>query len=152
VGKQAWVVLVTDGTTLEAAPEVYMDKLIASKFARNWAWFLSARGEFRIDEPFDGRLEIGHWDVRVVDIEIPVPVTELWIATHWTEDGYPDPEAIALPDREAAVAWASAPLGGYSPDSLEQSTWHVVAEFGTGRGEVAYSVAYVAKFVGAPLS
>ena len=152
MGKKAWVVLVTDGTTLESAPEVYVDSDLAKTFSHNWAWYLSARGEFRVDQPFEDRLRIGHWDVRVVEAALPTNPRELWVGTHWTEDGYPDPEGVIFGDRDSAVNWAAAPLAGVLPTKVQQSQWHVAAEFARRSDEVAYSVAYVAKAVGVPLN
>ena len=145
----AWVLLVTDGTVLEAAPEVFLDEGIARFFAENWAWFLSYAGEFRIERPFDGRLQVGHRDVRLVPATLPNPASnELWVGTHWTEDNlFPHPESILLPGWEAACAWAMAPLHESAPDEVTSSRWHVAATFRRG-DEEAYSVAYAAKVIG----
>lgn len=146
-GISAWVLLVTDGTTLEAAPEVFLDEEIARFFAENWAWFLSSAGDFRVERPFEGRLQVGHRDVRLVRATLPSPASnELWVGTHWTEDGYPDPEATLLPGFKAAQAWATAPLHASPPDEVNSSRWHVAATFRRG-DEEAYSVAYAAKVV-----
>jgi len=144
----AWVLLVTDGTVLEAAPEVFLEEGIARFFAENWAWFLSYAGEFRIERPFDGRLQVGHRDIRLIPATLPTHASnELWVGTHWTESGYPDPESILLPGSKAARAWALAPLHESAPDEVNSSRWHVAATFRRG-DEEAYSVAYAAKVIG----
>ena len=149
----AWVVLVTDGTLLEVAPEVFLDRDLAQLSAENWAWFLSFAGEFDVEQPFEGRFQVGHRDVRLAKAVFPsMESDELWVGTHWTEDGYPDPEATILPGPEAARAWAIARLAATAPDEVHASRWHVAATFRRG-GEEAYSVAYAAKFVArAPLA
>lgn len=146
----AWVVLVTDGTMLEVPPEVFLDGVLAQLSAENWAWFLSSAGEFRVERPFEGRFQVGYRDVRVVEAVFPsVEASELWVGTHWTEDGYPDPEATLLPGPEAARAWATAPLAMIEPDEVHVSRWHVAATFRRG-DEEAYSVAHAAKFIARP--
>jgi len=146
----AWVVLVTDGTVLEVAPEVFVNETLARLSAENWAWFLSSGGEFHVGQPFDGRFQVGHRDVRVVRTVFPsVDAAEMWVGTHWTEDGYPDPEATLLPGPEAARTWVIAPIAGVAPVEIHASRWHVAATFRQG-DEEAYSVAYAAKFIVRP--
>ena len=146
----AWVVLVTDGLALEVAPEVFLDEGLAKGSAENWAWFLSSGGEFRIERPFEGRHRIGHRDVRLVQTQLPETwADELWVGTHWTEDGYPDPEATLLAGSAAARAWVTAPLAGKIPDEARASRWHFAATFRYG-DEEAHSVAYAGKFVARP--
>lgn len=146
----AWVVLVTDGTLLEVAPEVFVDGALAQLSAENWAWFLSSAGEFHVEQPFEGRFQVGHRDVRLVKTVFPsVPACELWVGMHWTEDGYPDPEATLLPGPEAARTWVSSPLAAIAPAEIHASRWHVAATFRRG-DEEAYSVAYAAKLIVRP--
>jgi hypothetical protein len=152
MSQRVWVVLVTDGTVLESAPELYVDRHLAMRFADNWAWFLSARGEFRVDRPFEDLIRVGQWDIRVIETALPANRREFWVGMHWTEDGYPDPEAVVFGDRESAVGWATAPISGIIPTELQQSVWHAAAKFSRRSSEVAHSVVYLAKAVGVPLN
>lgn len=146
----AWVVLVTDGLVLEVAPEVFLDKRLAKRCAENWAWFLSSGGEFRIERPFEGRHRVGHRDVRLVQTHLPETwASELWVGTHWTKDGYPDPEATLLAGSDAARAWATAALAGKMADEVQASRWHVAATFRYG-DEESNAVAYAGKFITRP--
>ena len=144
-----WVILVTDGTVIEFAPELYQSRELAEREARRWAWHVSAGGQIEIRERFAGRFEVGIRDVRLVEVDFPedFPLAEPWIGTYWTRDGYPDPEAIVLAGRDGAEAWASSPLFDETEaQRVETTEWHVAATF-LIRGEEAYAVASVAKAV-----
>jgi hypothetical protein len=144
-----WVILITDGTLIEFAPELYQSLDLAEREAKRWAWHLSAGGQIEIRERFAGRLEIGIRDVRRVEVEMPddFPRVEPWIGTYWTRDGYPDPEAIVLAGREEAELWASSPFPGpMEAERVDTTEWHVAATFMI-RGEEAYAVASLAKSV-----
>jgi hypothetical protein len=146
----AWVVLVTDGTALESAPEVFIEHELAVWSFENWGWFLSSGGAFPIERPFEDRLQIGHRDVRLIKTVWEGGADgQLWVGTHWTADGYPDPEATLLASFSAAKRWASTPLFGQPPDELATSPWHVIAIFRRGAEEET-SATYAAKFVSNP--
>lgn len=143
---RTWVVIVTDGTVIEFAPELYPSHDRALREARRWAWLLSAGSDIEIVEPFEGRLEVGIRDVRIVEVERPESASEPWIGTFWTSDGYPDPEAVVLDDRPDAEQWVSSPLHGMPPESINRSPWHLAATF-LVRGQEAYAVAHLAKVI-----
>ena len=141
-----WVVLVTDGTVIEFAPELYESRLHAESEAQRWAWLVSAGGQIDIRAPFPGRFEVGIRDVRIVEVDVPEGAdADPWIGTYWTRDGYPDPEAIVLAGRDDAEAWVSSPVGSrIDAQTVETNEWQVAATF-LIRGQEAYAVASRAK-------
>jgi hypothetical protein len=143
--ERSWVVLVTDGTVVEFAPEVYFSRDMALDEGRRWAWLLSAEGSVEVVEPFDGRLIVGIRDVRIVEVQRP-PRTDadLWVGCFWSRSGYPDPEALLLVGREDAEAWVKSPIGDLGPTSQSSTPWQVTATF-VIRGEEAYAIAIRAK-------
>jgi hypothetical protein len=144
-----WVILITDGTAIEFAPELYQSRDLAEREAQRWAWHVSAGGQIAIRERFAGRFEVGIRDVRLVEVDVPndFPDVEPWIGTYWTRDGYPDPEAIVLAGREDAESWASTALPGrIEAHRVETTEWQVAATF-VIRGEETYAVASLAKAV-----
>jgi hypothetical protein len=145
--RSAFVVMVTDGTVLEYAPEIYVREARARQEAERWAWILAGGGWIEIDSPFDGRWEVAGRDVRLVEVpwvapEGPTP----WVATYWTEDGYPDPEAHVIWSRELARSWVSTGPDGTGPVELLEEPWMLAATFRRG-DEEAYAVAHLAKVV-----
>ena len=144
--ERSWVILVTDGTAIEFAPELYASHEHATDEAHRWAWLLSADGAAEIHEPFDGRIRVGIRDIRVVEVVGGSRAVDPWVGTYWTSDGYPDPEAVLLFGRADAEAWATSPIDGLAPTSVETSPWHIAATF-LSRGEEAYAVAHLAKEV-----
>lgn len=141
-----WVILITDGTVIEYAPEAYESELQARDEAQRWAWILSGMGWLPIEEPADDRWEVGDRDVRLVRVEGDGE----WVGTFWTWDGYPDPEATLLEDRDAARSWVAAPLDtSLEPVAVEENDWMIVATFERG-GEEAYAVAHRIKRLAAP--
>jgi hypothetical protein len=143
---RSWALLVTDGTVIEFAPELYPSREEAHLEARRWAWVLSAGTDIEVLRPFQDRLEVGIHDVRVVEVEQPGGTSRPWIGTFWTSDGYPEPEAVVFRDRSDAEQWVLSPLDGIPPESVNRSPWHVSATF-LVRGEEAYAVAHLAKVV-----
>jgi hypothetical protein len=141
-----WVILVTDGTVIEYAPEAYETAEQARDEARRWAWILSGMGWLPIEEPANDRWVVGDRDVRLVQADGEGD----WVGTFWTWDGYPDPEARLLGDRTAARAWATAPLHEVlAPVAVEENDWMIVATFDRN-GEEAYAVAHRLKRLAAP--
>jgi hypothetical protein len=141
-----WVILVTDGTVIEYAPEAYETAEQARDEARRWAWILSGMGWLPIEEPANDRWVVGDCDVRLVQAD----GEGNWVGTFWTWDGYPDPEARLLGDRTAARAWATAPLHEVlAPVAVEENDWMIVATFDRN-GEEAYAVAHRLKRLAAP--
>jgi hypothetical protein len=143
---KGWVVLVTDGTVIEFAPELYRARETARREGRRWSWLLSAGSDIEVVEVDEDRIEVGIRDVRIVQVDVPGGAREPWIGTFWSSDGYPDPEAVVLVDRQDAEQWATSPLHGLPPTSVSRSQWHVTATF-VVRGEEAYAVAHLAKVV-----
>lgn len=144
-----WVILITDGTTIEYVPELYDSRDLAEREARRWAWLLSSGGEFEVRTPFEGRWEVADQDIRLVPVTVArVPSDgDLWIGSHWTKDGHPDPEAVLLESRSGARDWVITPPAGHAnPSSHAESEFELLATFGSGDHE-SFSVAYLAKLV-----
>ena len=141
-----WVILITDGTVIEYAPEGYGTAQRARVEAERWAWILSGMGWLLIEKPADDRWRVGDRDVRLVRVEGEGD----WVGTFWTWDGYPDPEATLLADRAEARSWVVAPLdGAIEPAAIEENDWMIVATFERG-DEEAYAVAHRLKRLAAP--
>ena len=138
-----WVILITDGTVIEYPPEAYLSVEMARNEARRWAWIISGMGWLPVKEPSDDRWAVGDRDVRLVQVDGEGD----WVGTFWTWDGYPDPEATLLQDRNAARAWVTAPLHDVlTPVVIEENDWMIVATFDR-RGEEAFAVAHLLKRV-----
>jgi hypothetical protein len=136
-GEHAWALLVTDGTILEFPPELYLDHLLAVREARRWAESLAMGDPRTVRQPFEGRWEVGHRDIRLAEVDIPRPWPgrHPWVGTHWTSDGYPDPEATLLAGRDQAKRWVESPLRGISPHDLSDQGYELVAVFQSGEDE-----------------
>ena len=130
-----WVLLVTDGTVIEYAPEAYDEHAAAEDEARRWAWILSGMGWLPVDGPFEDRWHVGDHEIRIVE----AAGEGTWVGTFWTWDGAPDPEAALFATREEARAWATGSLAGIAPASLSENEWCVIAVFARGDDE-AYAV------------
>jgi hypothetical protein len=140
-----WILLLTDGTVIEYAPEAYGSYRQAEDEARRWAWILSGMGWLPVTEPFPNRWTAGDHDVRLIE----ATGDGSWVGTFWTWDGYPDPEATLFPDRAEARSWAVAPIDGIEPRSVIENAWSVVATF-ERKGEEAYAVTNRLKLLAAP--
>lgn len=151
-GEYAWTLLVTDGTLLDFPPELYLDHLLAVREARRWAESLTMGQPGLVRQPFEGRWEVGPRDVRLVQVDIPTPWPgrHPWVGTHWTSDGYPDPEATLLSGRDQAKQWVESPLRGLDPDDISDQGHELVAVFRAGEEE-EYSRATRLKQVSARL-
>lgn len=134
---RAWVLLVTDGTILEFPPELYVDLSLATREAMRWAEILAMGNRRLIRRPFEGRWEVGPRDIRLVPAQLAQSLAgrEPWVGTHWTRDGYPDPEAVLLPGRIEAKAWAESPYRGEVPVEVHDHGHELVAVFGVGDRE-----------------
>lgn len=142
-----WVCLVTDGTVIEYPPELYASRTLAHMEARRWAWNLSSDGQFPVRERDAGGWQAGFRDIRLVEVDAQPRLTAVpWIGTHWTDNGYPEPEAVVFEDEREAKAWATEPLRGIAATSIDESEWHVAATYEIRDGE-AYSVAHRAKVI-----
>jgi hypothetical protein len=145
---RAFVVLVTDGTVIDYAPEIYLFEERAIEEAERWAWVLAGGGWTEISTPYKGRWEVAGRDVRLVHaVWQPHEKKRPWVGTFWTKDGYPEPEATILWGRTHARSWAVEPPKGMplSVDVVEQQ-WMVAAIY-RHRDEEAYAVAHLSKVV-----
>ena len=140
--------MITDGTVVEFPVEVYINGDRAQREAERWASALSDIVHETIQRPFDGRWEVGGLDVRLVECTVDSfhPNEEWWVGTHWTADGYPEPEALLLPGRSAARDWVLLPPGDLVLMGFEDEGAAISATYGVGDRE-AYSVAHFAKVV-----
>lgn len=142
----AWVILITDGTVIEYAPEVYETAEQAREEAQRWAWVLSGMGWLPVEESAGDRWVVGDRDVRLVHADGEGD----WVGTFWTWDGYPDPEATLLVGRTEARSWVTAPVHGtLEPLTVEENDWMIVATFERKEQE-AYAVAHRLKRLAAP--
>lgn len=143
-GVPCWVVLVTEGLSVTFPPEVYTDTATAEREAERWAVAL-AKG-VRIRRPFPHRWELGEIWVRLVPARKPAVQGELWVGTHWTPDGYPEPEAVVFAEHVEARRWATSPPSGGKLVLLHESPWAVTASFAV-RGGQADTEVHLAKVV-----
>jgi len=144
----ASILLITDGTVIEHAPEIYLSEERARMEAERWAWNLAAGDPRRISVPFDGRWQVGDRDVRLVSQPWPVHTdAQPWVGTYWTEDGYPDPEAVLLWGYRDARMWVLEPPHGLTaPAEIIERRWLIVATF-PRLDDYSFAVAYMAKLV-----
>ena len=144
---ERWVVLVTDGLTVAYPPEVYVDERAAESEAERWAWLLARDTRRGIERPFEGRWEIGDYWVRMLRVELVEDETgELWVGTHWTRDGFPDPEAAIFVEEAEARAWVMSPGSAHVRTGNHETPWSAGAVHKL-RGEEEYSEAHRAKLV-----
>jgi hypothetical protein len=144
----AFIVLITEGTAVAFAPEVYLSESRARMEAQQWAMSLAAGEPRRISIPFEGRWIVAERDVRLVEVPwAPMFVPDPWVGTYWTEDGYPDPEAELFWGREDARMWVAEPPTGVNAaaEFLEES-WMLAATFPRG-DDYSYAVAHMAKLI-----
>lgn len=139
----AWVVLVTRGFTVDQPPELYTSESSARCEAARWARTIAARESVSVEVPFEGRWQVGEWDVRLVRVTGPLG-PEPWIGTYWTHDGHPDPEALLLENREDARTWVVSPVRGTPPTQVREREDFIAATFFDGDRE-EYAVAHRAK-------
>lgn len=117
-----WVLLVTDGLSVEFPPELYRDHDDAEREAERWARVLSARSRATVDRPFPDRLEVGDEWIRLVTSFLPEESNEIWVGTYWARDGSPDPEAELFPDASEAIGWFASRQP--APSSWSPTTVH----------------------------
>lgn len=143
---ERWVLLVTDGLVIAYAPEVYLDERVAEREGERWAWILAGRHGDEIERPFEGRWHIGDRWVHLVPVQLLEDSSETWVATYWTQDGYPDPEAELFTSRETAREWVMTPAEGRTPSEIQETPWFLAATYRI-RGDEEYAVAHLAKVV-----
>lgn len=142
-----WVLLVTDGFTVEYPPEVYADEQTAESEGERWSWLLARRARATIERPFRGRWDIGDRSVRLVQAQLVEEVDEMWVGTYWTRHGFPDPEAELFPNAEAAQDWVLTPPPGGLVVEVLKSPWTVGASYRV-RDSQEEAVAHQAKVIG----
>lgn len=142
-----YVLMVTDGTVIEYPPEVYEDEARARLEAERWAWLLAGGGWAEISSPFDGRWEVAGRDVRLVGTEPPEELADVWVCTYWSEDGFPDPEALLLNGRERAKEWVVLGPNLEHADEFVERPWLITATYRRRAHEEADAVAWLAKVV-----
>lgn len=142
-----WVLLITDGFTVEYPPEVYADERTAQSEAERWSRFLANNVQTAIDRPFQGRWEIGDTWVRLVPAHLEEEVEEMWVGTYWSWNGFPDPEAELFADADAAEEWALTPPSGGLAVEVFRTPWAVGASYRVRDGQEE-AVAHRAKVIG----
>jgi hypothetical protein len=148
-----WVVMTTDGTVVAFPPEIYEDQEVAASEAERWGQTLAQFTGRGVEPADEAPWHVGDLTVRLVELEgLGVQHDQEWIGTYWTADGYPDPEALLLTDRAAAVDWVLEPPTGFEPAiDVNASQWFVTATY-VDRGEETYAVASQAKQIRTSLS
>ena len=141
-----WVLMITEGTVLAFPPEIYETDNHAMREAARWRQTVSKPGH-GLPDPDDGPpWDVGDFMVRLIKLSVaPVDFDDSWVASYWTTDGYPDPEAVLLADRAAALEWVMEPPAGFGPPIETFQSELFVASTYLDRGEEAYAVAHVAK-------
>ena len=142
------IILILIFTIVEYAPEIYRSHVSGIREARRWASILASEEQMHVEYPFEDRWEVGNRDVRLVSTICETtggdPSFAPWVGTHWTVDGYPDPEAIVLGNREAAYRWVLEPPGSSNPRDVDDDEWTISAAFGSPANP-SYSVAHLGK-------
>lgn len=143
----AWVLLVTDGTVISYAPEIYCCRQRAVLEAERWAWFFSGQGTLDVEQPFEDRWTVADRDVRLIPVAADAVLDSPWVGTYWTRHGFPEPEALILDGERDARAWVrEPPYEGLDPPIFFDTPWFSAAVY-VLRGEEEYAVAHLAKVV-----
>ena len=130
-----WVLLVTDGLTVELPPELYRNRDSAEREGDRWAHLLSMRTGDRIERPFEGRWEIGdHW-IRLVNSYLPEEGADVWVGTYWGRDGSPEPEAALFAAAADARAWALEPAPGRLSYETHETPWSIAVTYKVRGGD-----------------
>jgi hypothetical protein len=144
-----WVLVVTDGFTIESPPELYRDHGLAHGEAERWARVLSRRSRAAIERPFEDRWQIGDEWIRLTHTSLPEEGPEIWVLTYWTRDGYPEPEAELVTDAAEARAWVREARVGAVLLESHDTPWSAAARFRVRGGEEE-AEAHRAKVVAQP--
>jgi hypothetical protein len=145
---RVWVLLITEGTTIDLPVEIYVSRSAAVREAERWAWTFAGHGEIHIDRPSFNHWRVGIRDVRLVAYLVNAfdPDAEWWVGSHSTNDGYIDPLAVLLLGRAAARSWTLEPPEGETLTSHVEHAWSVGASFARGK-ERSDSLSVLAKVV-----
>ena len=150
-----WVLLVTDGLTIEFPPELYREHDDAAREAERWARVLSARSGVRIERPFQDRWQVGDEWIRLTPSFLSEDGHEIWVGTYWTRDGSPEPEAELFADGTEARSWVREPAAGAALVESHQTPWSSAARYRVRGGEEeaeAHRAKIVAAASTAPMS
>lgn len=146
---ESWVLLVTNGLTVEFPPELYRDRDLAESECERWAYLLSAQSGQPIVRPFEGRWQVADRWIRLVHSFLAEDGTEVWVGTYWGRDGSPEPEAELFADREDARTWVlEAPPGGVAIETHE-TRWSAATAYQVRGGQEEAEI-HRAKIVAAP--
>jgi hypothetical protein len=148
-GSEWWVLVVTDGLTIEFPPELYRDHDAARSEAERWARVLSRRSRSAIDRTFEDRWQIGDEWIRLTHASQLVEGDVVWVLTYWTRDGYPEPEAELITDAAEARAWVLEARVGAALLESHDTPWSAGARFRVRGGEEE-AEAHQAKIVNSP--
>ena len=130
-----WVLVVTDGLTIEFPPELYRDHDAAHSEGERWARALSRRSRSPIERPFEDRWQVGDEWIRLTHSFLPEEGSEIWAITYWTRDGYPEPEAELITDAAEARAWVLEARAGAVLLESHDTPWSATAGFQVRGGE-----------------
>ncbi len=103
--------------------EVYAQGARAVQEAERWAAILAAESRSPIERPFPDRWEVGDLSIRLARTARPSSTSDLWVGTHWTRHGYPEPEAVLFESETAAREWALGPLPSGAPVEVHDTPW-----------------------------
>ena len=128
-GPLRWVLLVTEGMSVAYPAEVYADERVAEREGERWAWILSGGDQVPVERPFPGRWEVGDIWIRLVRAFLHEDSSEIWVGTHWTRHGYPEPEAALFSGRAEARDWAVTPPAEGVLSGVYETPWLVRATY-----------------------
>jgi hypothetical protein len=130
-----WVLLVTDGFTVEFPPELYRGQEDAEREAERWAHVLARAFREQVERPFEGRWQIGDRWIRVTHSFLPEEGSQVWVGTYWNRDGSPEPEAALFAGAVEAREWALDGPAGALPIESHETPWSVAARYRVRGGE-----------------
>ena len=130
-----WVLLVTDGLTIEFPPELYREHDDAAREAERWARVLSTRSGARFERPFQDRWQVGDEWIRLTPSFLAEDGLEIWVGTYWTRDGSPEPEAELFADGNEARSWVRGPAAGADLAESHDTAWSAAARYRVRGGE-----------------
>jgi hypothetical protein len=135
-----WVLLITDGLTVEYPPELYRQPEDAEREAERWARVLARVHRERVERPFGGRWQIGDRWIRVTHSILPEQGAQIWAGTYWSRDGSPEPEAALFADATQAREWATEPPAGGVLVESHETPWSATATYRVRGGEAEAEV------------
>jgi hypothetical protein len=128
-GRDARVVLVTEGVFVAYPPEVYRSAARALSEAHRWASLIRDLERSPILPLSDSAWSVGEFVVHAIDSVMPGTSLEPWIGTYWTQGGTLGPEAEIFPDRPSAQRWVIDAVPGRNRIELHETPWSIRATF-----------------------